>query len=236
MKTAAEGKIRIVILQNSEGTPPGSVIDWLESRGYRPDLRRLYSGDQLPKVEDFDWVMSLGGSMNVDETETHPWLALEKEFLREAIKLGKTCLGLCLGGQLLAQVLGAKVAPNKHWEVGWFPVRLSDGSSIRVFQFHQDQFGLPQGARRIATNEITENQGFLFTDRVVGLQFHPEATETWIEECADERPYPSGPFVQSPDELRTGTALHLAEMRSWFFKLLEDLEMKTPAGSSGRTK
>lgn len=183
----------------------------------------MYDGAALPDLGKVDWLVILGGPMNVDDMRLHPWLKKEKEFLRDAIRASVPCLGLCLGAQLLAQTLGADVRKNANWEVGWHPVRLKSGNDLTVFQWHQDTFDLPDGAIRTATNSITENQSFLYGQHVIGTQFHPEATKAWVEEFADENPYPAGPFVQSPEQVLGGSH-HLPAMRAWFFDLLEGLE------------
>lgn len=221
-------KLTITILQHSDGTPPGTVTDWLRQKGYGVDVRLLHKGDALPSIEQTDWVIILGGAMNVDDTVEFPWLKDEKRFLKEAVDAGKSCLGLCLGGQLLAQTLGGTVRKNEHWEAGWFRVALTgDGKSkddLTVFQFHQDAFTLPPGAERFATNAITANQAFKYGEHVVGIQFHPETTLEWVKSFADEDPYPTGPYVQSLKELLAGAAVHLDPMRAWFFSLLNEME------------
>ncbi len=222
--------LRVHVIQQSESTPPGSVLDWLKTRGHAATLVRLYSGDALPTVDETDWLILLGGSMNVDETEKYPYLVDEKKLINDAIAAKKTCLGLCLGGQLLAQSLGAPVKKNTEWEVGWHTVHLGPSQSERlmVFQWHEDTFDLPEGAVRVATNRITENQGFMYGDSIVGLQFHPEATEEWVRECANSKELPQGAHVQTPEQITEGL-IFLTPMRKWFFDLLGRLESITTA-------
>ncbi len=220
--------MKITILQHSNGTPPGTVLDWIKERGHQADVRRLQdtpAGQSLlPSLSETEFLIILGGPMNVDDVDKHPWLNDEKKFLRQAIEGNKPCVGLCLGGQLLAQTLGATVRKHKHWEVGWHSVQLNGGKKdLTVFQWHQDTFGLPEGAMRIATNSITENQGFRFRDHVVGLQFHPEATPEWVKECTEEEDYPQGPYVQDEATVMAGLD-HLPQLRRWFFELLDEVE------------
>jgi len=219
-------KLRVAILQQSEGTPPGSSLEWLADRGHDYVLCRLDRNQSLPSLDDVDMIIVLGGSMNVDDLELHPWLATEKAWLKQAITTGKTCLGLCLGGQLLAQIMGGKVRKHAHWEVGWHPVNFTNGKILTVFQFHQDTFDLPDRARLFASNPITVHQAFSIGHRTIGLQFHPEATEAWIRECSNEKPYPLGPYVQTPQQLREGIG-YLAPMKIWFFDLLDQLAAMT---------
>lgn len=224
--------LRVHVLQQSESTPAGSVLDWLKSRGHAATLVRVFAGDALPLVDETDWLILCGGNMNVDDVETYPFLAEEKKLLKEAIAKKKTLLGLCLGGQLLAQSLGAAVKKNAEWEVGWHTVHFGQSGADRlmVFQWHQDTFDLPAGAIRVATNRVTENQGFAFGDNIVGLQFHPEATEEWVTERSNEPVMPIGAHVQTKEQIADGL-IFLTPLRKWFFDLLQRLETITVAHS-----
>ena len=219
--------MRIKIIRHTKGTPPGTILDWLATKGLKADVVNLHLGDRLPAVDDFDWVISLGGGMNVDEEEKHPFLREEKKLLKEAIVRGKTCLGLCLGGQMLSQVLGGKVVQHVHKEVGWHEVEVAGEKPVIVFQWHQDTFSLPPGATRFATNSITENQGFRYGDHVVGVQFHPEASDWFVRDCANDKEWPTGPYVQSKEEMLAGLETHLPALTKWFFTLLDQLHART---------
>jgi len=219
---------RIVILQHASSTPPGTLVEWLTARGYQPDVRQLYLGDTPPDARELDWLIVLGGSMNVDEVDKYSWLLGEKDLIRKALELNKTCLGLCLGGQLIAQALGAAVRPNAHWEAGWHDVALvANDERLRVFQWHQDTFELPAGARRIATSDATSNQAFTFGRHVLAVQFHPEASAEWIRECAHDRDQPpAGRYTQRPEEVMAGLSA-LPKLTAWFFARLDELESLT---------
>jgi GMP synthase (glutamine-hydrolysing) len=220
--------LRVHVLQQTESTPPGSVMDWLKARGHAATVVRLFSGDSLPTIDETDWLIICGGEMNVDEVAKYPFLAEEKALIAQAIARKKTCLGLCLGGQLLAQSLGAAVTVNPDWEIGWHTVHFGQtgGERLMVFQWHRDTFALPEGAIRVATNRVTENQGFAFGDNIVGLQFHPEATEEWVTECANEPEFPPGAHVQTKEQILEGM-IFLTPLRKWFFDLLQRLETIT---------
>lgn len=221
-------KLRVHVLQHSNETPPGTVVEWLQARRHDFEVVKLHEGGSLPRLNETDWLIVLGGGMNVDDLHSHPWLADEKTFLKEAVAAKKTCLGLCLGGQLLAQVLGGSVRKHEHWEVGWHGIHLGSSPEARlmVFQWHQDTFELPPGASLVATNSITTNQAFAYGDNVIGVQFHPESTEAWVRECAADTDYPTGPHVQAPDQVLEGLVF-LTPMRKWFFTLLERMEVQT---------
>ncbi len=223
--------MKITVLQHSLDTPVGTLSDWAQTKGHELDVRHLYAGAALPPLSQVEWLVILGGPMNVDEHDQHPWLVKEKEFIKQAVDDRRICLGICLGGQLLARILGASVKRHTHWEIGWHPIDFETGERLYMFQWHQDTFDIPEGARRIATNKVTANQAFVFGDHVVGLQFHPEATDEWVRECMEEAPYPTGPFVQPPALLREGL-IHRPPMTAWFFRLLDEMEAKARAQGS----
>jgi len=133
----------------------------------------------------------MGGPMAVYEMEQHPFLKQEAKLLRDAVSSNKAVLGVCLGAQMLAHVLGARVYPGGAKEIGWSRVTLTpegikdplmsalaiDGTNIaEVFQWHGDTFDLPEGAVRLASSDLFPNQAFCYSDRVYALQFHIEVT------------------------------------------------------------
>jgi GMP synthase-like glutamine amidotransferase len=169
----------------------GSIQTWIENNNHQLSATKFYEDAILPDLENIDWLIVMGGPMGVYDTDKYPWLNAEKEFIRRAIDLNKTVLGICLGSQLIASASGAKVYPNKQKEIGWFHIELTKEAKenslfkdlpedLTVFHWHGDTFDLPDGAVRIAETEVTKNQAFLIKDNVVGLQFHMEATEESI--------------------------------------------------------
>lgn len=154
---------------------------------------RFYAGDQLPRLETIDWLVVMGGPMNIYEEADYPWLKAEKMYIRQAIEAGKRVVGICLGAQLIADVLGGPVTRNVHKEIGWFPVELSPEAkraglgavlpwSFDAFHWHGDTFAIPPRALPLGHSEACANQGFLFDKRVLGLQFHMEMTEAGASE------------------------------------------------------
>lgn len=219
--------MRIRILQNDATVPAGTLLEWLARRSAtRPTewrIDKLYEGEPLPSVDDFDWVISLGGGMNCDDDRAFPFLKDQKLLLAEAVERKKAVLGLCLGGQLLARALGAEVRQHDGWEAGWHPIQLPNAARLVAFQWHQDTFDVPVGAKRIASGAFCPNQGFLYGDSAVGLQFHPEATEEWLISCASDPAYPAGPHVQSPVQILNDVG-YLTPLRRWFFALLDQMD------------
>lgn len=192
----------------------GTILDWARDRGHRVSSTPFYQDKTLPPLDALDWLIIMGGPMNVYEEEEYPWLVAEKRFIREAIRAGKVLLGVCLGAQLIADVLGARVRKNTFQEIGWFPVqRTEDAESSRLFQdfpleieafhWHGDTFDLPAGALHVARSAGCEHQAFVYEERVVGLQFHLEMTQEMAMEMVHDgkEEIAMGPFVQSPDQI-----------------------------------
>jgi len=208
--------LRIHYLQHVPFEGPGFIESWAMVRGYRLTSTRLYAGHQLPAAEEFDWVFILGGPMNVYEENRYPWLAREKRFIGEALHRGKAVIGICLGAQLLACVLGAKVMRNPCVEIGWYPVEKAAQASqssfsgflpdqFPAFHWHGDTFEIPRGAVHLARSQACENQAFAFGDRVAAFQFHLESTRESVEQLVHSCPedLAEGPFIQSPAEMLT---------------------------------
>lgn len=177
----------------------GSIESWLQTNGYEISATRLFDSEELPCLDEIDLLIAMGGPMSVNDEQEYPWLTAEKEFVRDAIHSGKAVLGICLGAQLIANSLGARVYPNAVKEIGWFPVTqvASRGSSIScfpesvdVFHWHGETFDLPPGATRLVRSEACENQAFQIGDSVVGLQFHlettPESAKAIVTNCRAE--------------------------------------------------
>ncbi|MEQ1860871.1 MAG: type 1 glutamine amidotransferase [Chthoniobacteraceae bacterium] len=176
--------MRVHSLEHAPAEGAGKIREWAAARGHPFASTRLDLGQPLPGDDAFDLLVIMGGAMNIYQHRDHPWLVAEKQCIARAIGQGKALLGVCLGAQLLADALGARVYQNDHEEIGWLPVRFTDReppfdgfpAEGTVFHWHGDTFELPQGARHIAASEGCANQAFIHGDRVVGLQFHIELT------------------------------------------------------------
>lgn len=207
--------MRISVLQHVPFEGPAAIAQWAERRGYPLALSRLYAGEPLPALDDFDRLVVMGGPMSVGDTDAYPWLVGERALIAEAVAEGKSIVGVCLGAQLIAAALGARVYRNAHKEIGWLPIRLTeparaldlcDGlpSEQTVFHWHGDTFELPPGAVHLAESEGCAHQAFLVDDRVLALQFHlestPESVAAICEHCADE--IQPARYVQTVAEMR----------------------------------
>lgn len=196
----------------------GYLGEWIRAKGHTLSATEFYKGGTLPEAVNLDFLVVMGGPMGAGDDDRYPWLAAEKRFIEQAVKQNKTVLGICLGAQLLAAVLGAKVLQNRHKEIGWFPVTLTREArespifatlpgQLTVFHWHGDTFDLPRGAIRIAESEACLNQAFQYGPRVLGLQFHLESTQASVRElilhCAED--LTKGSYVQSPAEMFSGS-------------------------------
>jgi GMP synthase (glutamine-hydrolysing) len=174
------------ILQHVEWEGPGLIAAEAEARGFRTHIRRLDLGVAIPVSDEVDCLVVMGGPMGAYETDIHPFLAAECSLLAELVRLNRPVLGVCLGAQLLARALGARVFPGPGPEVGFGSVNLSAegsrdpllgpaGPSIPVFHWHGDTFDLPEGATLLASSMDYLHQAFRYGTCVYGLQFHIEA-------------------------------------------------------------
>lgn len=202
--------MRVHWLQHAEHEDLGCIAPWLAARNAEVTMTPLQRGDPLPATPDCDWLIVMGGPMNIYEHDAHPWLVAEKAFIRAAIDAGRTVLGICLGSQLIADVLGGPVTRNAESEIGWFDVALEPAGrrhplfvdwpyAFPAFHWHGDTFAIPPGAENLMRSDACAHQGYAWGPRVVGLQFHLEVTaanaRVWFEH---EQP-PLAPYVQSPE-------------------------------------
>ena len=187
----------------------GSIEPWIRQHGHSLTTTHPYLQQPFPANEEIDLLILMGGPMNIYEEGTFPWLAAEKRFIGRTIDRGGRVLGICLGAQLLADVLGARVYKGKYKEIGWFPVETTAAAAASAvfstfpktttaFHWHGDTFDIPRGAQHIARSAACENQAFIYQERLVGLQFHlettPESAGQLIANCGDE--LVSGPYIQ----------------------------------------
>lgn len=197
-----------VILQHEANTTAGSTELWLNLSKKPYQICKLYKGDSLPLLTSVQEIIICGGSMNVDQESKIPWLTHEKKWIQQALRQKKKIVGLCLGGQLLAEALGAQVGPLNFSEVGWSPMTLSQNQRIgtlagtlSVFQWHSYCFKEVPKALTFAGNKAWPYQGFTFENHVVGFQYHPESTRDWILECAHDKKIPQGEFCQTSEQM-----------------------------------
>jgi GMP synthase-like glutamine amidotransferase len=187
--------MRALVLQHIECEPPGVYEDVLVERGVEIERVELDRGEPLPPWRDVDAVIAMGGPMSVNDDAGHPWLTDEKRAIAEAVRAGVPFWGVCLGVQLLAASLGARVYPGPQSEVGLMPVTLSEEAladpvfaglprEVLTLQWHGDTFDLPEGATVLAGSPVCPNQAFRWGERAYGVQFHLEVSTEMAKEWA----------------------------------------------------
>lgn len=216
--------MNVLIIKHIENEGPGLIEYRLMQERIPYEILDLETGARLPKINGLSHLVFLGGPMNVYEEERYPFLREEDLFIKEAIQRGKAILGICLGAQLIAKALGAKVFKAPVKEIGWYNVSLTKIGSrdplvsdlpktFPVFQWHEDTFEIPNGAKLIATSSPISHQAFRYGERVYGLQFHLEVTEKmiqdWIETYEEEFKGSPPPPPLSKAEIMTETEMKI---------------------------
>jgi GMP synthase-like glutamine amidotransferase len=185
--------MKVLIVQHVECEGPGYLEDFLHEKRIGYEIARMYEGEQLP--DNFDALIVLGGPMNVYEEERCPYLESLTTTIKNFATEGGHYLGFCLGGQLLAKALGAKVRRNHTREIGNFEIYLTERGvedplfkgfkhTFPVLEWHGDTFEIPGGAVKLAESKLCSNQAFRFKN-AYGLQFHLETTTGMLEEWTD---------------------------------------------------
>ena len=227
--------MRVHVIQHVSFEGLGNLRMALEGRHAQLQFTYMQESQALPPLEQIDLIVIMGGPMSVNDEADYPWLVAEKRWIADALERNIPMLGICLGAQLIACALGASVGPNAQKEIGWFDVDGNAGDAncfnfpgrFRCFHWHGETFSLPQGAVRLASSEACDNQAFQYGRRVIGLQFHPETTETsmhgLIERLGHE--LSPAPFVQSAEQMcaePAGTYIQISNLSDQLLKYLLD--------------
>jgi GMP synthase-like glutamine amidotransferase len=216
-----------------EGT--GLIKEWINIRNHTLEEVMARDLKNPHGAYDFDFLIIMGGPMGVLDEEKHPWLKDEKTFIENAIDDGKKILGICLGSQMLAHCLGARVYKNPESEIGWFPVRkkffmhswfpvFDDHEKQMVFHWHGDTFDLPEGTVPLFESEGCKNQAFALDDQILGIQFHPEISEDLIQAFIDlgRNDLKPGRYIQSESRMLSNQKLYGETNKTLLFDLLDD--------------
>jgi GMP synthase-like glutamine amidotransferase len=207
--------MRIHFLQHVPFEGPAYIGQWARRHGCSLSVTALFDQNLLPTTDDFDMLVVLGGPMGVHDTDEYAWLTPEKRFIAQCLAMHKPVLGICLGAQLIADVLEARVYQNQYREIGWHRVQRAaavDATALaqtipaefQAFHWHGDTFDLPSGAVHLAQSQACPNQAFFLPPATIGLQFHLESSQASIEQlihyCGHE--LVPAPYVQTADEIR----------------------------------
>jgi GMP synthase-like glutamine amidotransferase len=228
-------KLKIHYFQHVPFEGLGSIEEWITLNGHSLTSTSFFERAWFPEISDIDWLIVMGGPMSVNDENKYPWLAEEKKFIRKAIDAGKVVIGICLGSQLVSAALGAKVYQNKEKEIGWFDIELTCFAKsdklffdmedrLKVFHWHGDTFDLPENAIHLAYSKGCKNQAYIYSGRVLALQFHLEPTHHSLQQMIDfgRDELKSGKYVQTEHELLKYDKL-IESSREILFSLLNRL-------------
>jgi GMP synthase-like glutamine amidotransferase len=217
----------IAIFRFSETEGPAHFSEWLDRASLPWQLIAVDKGDPIPAdPRAFSGIGMMGGPMSVNDALA--WIDPLSRLLRDAVSNDIPVIGHCLGGQLLAQALGASVQRTSVPEIGWIDVEATDAAAqqswfgghtrFTPFQWHYDAFDLPAGATRVLTNRFNVNQAYVIADRHIGFQCHIEMThdlvDTWCRTGADEIAAAGTPSRQSRDEILHDMPARLAALQA----------------------
>lgn len=185
---------RALVFQHMDDEPAGLFGEFLAARGAAVDTVLLHRGEAIPSLAPYDFMLVMGGAMDVWEEDENPWLVAEKQAIREwAVARHRPYFGVCLGMQLLAEALGGKVSLGRQAEVGIGRVAVKKGSplvaglpkTVRMMQWHHAEVSsLPNGAEVLASSGACHVQIMAVGDCLAGTQFHGELTPALVERWA----------------------------------------------------
>jgi len=219
---------RLLVFQHVAHEILGTLDPLLRDAGFRIKYVNFERHpDAEPNLEGYDGLIVLGGPMNVDEVDNYPNLITEISLIRMAVEKELPILGICLGSQLLAKALGAKVTKNPEKEIGWYEVSpTNEGENDpltsnflreeKIFQWHGDTFDLPKGAKLLASSPLCKNQAFKFGDNVYGFQFHLEVDkpmiERWLNVPENKKEIEALGGKIDPDQIKTETPEYISRL------------------------
>ena len=242
--------LRIHALYHVDFEELSYIKQWADNRGHRITVTRFYENDPLPAQDSFDWLVVMGGPMSIHDESDFQWLADEKTFIQQSINDGKTVIGVCLGAQLIADSLGAKVAPSGIKEVGWLPIQLTEQglahplladlprNEFTVFHWHGDGFECPKGATPIATSHTWANQGFIYQTPkhaeldtwVIGWQCHFEVTnKSMVDMVSHGQTYIQEAMIDYPDSVQAADEIlalgdtYMTDNNAWLSTMLDKM-------------
>jgi GMP synthase-like glutamine amidotransferase len=229
-------QMRVACVQHVSFEGPGDIAQWTIERGHSLTLIPLYAGQALPRTDELDLLVVMGGPMSVHDEASYPWLGAEKKLIAQCLLDKKFVLGVCLGSQLLAEALGSCVYRNPVKEIGWFPIRMRPKArqspifagmpgQMDVLHWHGETYDLPQGCVHLAESDGCLVQAFEHP-LALGLQFHLEATQEGLAElirnCGQE--IGVGTYEQDSNAIAAAERVHRPATQSALFGILDRIE------------
>lgn len=193
--------MKMLIITHASFEKPGSILTWAEKHNHTINEVKPYLGEMIPDVSSYDFIVVMGGPQSPLEIDKAPYLLDEITAIKEAIKLNKRLVGVCLGAQLIGEALGAKTERSPNREIGCYPLEMLEAANndpvfgtmpklLDVMHWHSDMPGIAEGATLIAKSAGCPRQIYRYGDRIYGFQCHFELTKTlvtsMIESCPDD--------------------------------------------------
>jgi GMP synthase-like glutamine amidotransferase len=198
----------VLICKNINTEGAGTIEDYLNNRNIPYTIFELSEGEILPKTENFNTLIMMGGPMSVNEDDIYPYIKEEERLVRDFIAKGKKILGVCLGAQIMAKALGSRVYAGPQKEIGWYNIDLTEEGvkdplmkslafhpqvrdfwkKFNVFHWHGETFDIPAGAVRLASSALYPNQAFRHGNKAYAFQFHIEVRKEMILEWLKDEP------------------------------------------------
>jgi GMP synthase (glutamine-hydrolysing) len=220
---------RLLVFQHVAAEPLGTLDARIRARGHRIRFHNFQRNpDAQPDVDRYRGLIVLGGPMNVEEQDRYPHLTTELKAIEQALRQDKPVLGICLGAQLLAHVLGGPVRRHEQHEIGWYDLHTTGegrsdpvlgvlGERAPVFQWHGCTWGLPSGAVQLARTETCEQQAFRFGEKAYGFQFHLEADaamiERWLTITSYREELEAAGLGHDAEQIRASTGQQITQMQ-----------------------
>lgn len=225
----------ILVLQHEPHEGLGALEPIFRANGRKVVIRKLFAGESVPQNEDLcEWegIVILGGPMSANDGDKLSFIREELQMLPQVLELKIPLLGICLGAQVIAKGLGAKVYKGAQKEIGWYPLDLTESSNkdtifgglaspSPLFQWHGETFDLPSGAIRLAKSKLYPNQAFRYTDRIYGLQFHCEMTDFMIRDWVDKGKEELIAAGISGEKILEGISKCIPTLRHWAHQIGE---------------
>jgi GMP synthase (glutamine-hydrolysing) len=213
------------VLQHIQCEPPGIIANALEYAGITAKCVRTFNGEQVPREMGVaSGLIVMGGPMGVYDQDRYPFLRDEMRLIDQALREEKPLLGICLGSQLLAAVLGAEVKKGNKKEIGWYPVTPAETTEhdrlwkdVRgpfvAYHWHGDVFDLPYGASLLASSRLSECQAYRYGRTAYGFLFHMEVTDRIINDMLSTFTDELHEEAINPDEILRASREHLPQLQ-----------------------